>query len=112
MDRNQRAEQMRRLLERREREHLTYRETAALEPGVSINHLFWWRRKLFGISPSRDPHAGTPTPTPFVELVESSAREQSCSRVEIVTRGERRIVIDADLDEPTLVRLVRALERC
>jgi hypothetical protein len=110
MDRNQRAEQMRRLLARREREHLTFRETAALEPGVTVNQLFWWRRRLqTSVAPTV---LREPPPKPFVELVETGTRDRSCARIEIVTRGERRIVIDADLDEPTLVRLVRALGRC
>ena len=108
MESNNRAEQMRRLLERRDREHLTFLETAALEPGVSINQLFWWRRKLFGGRAAAV--QSKPRAEPFVELVAS--RPLASSRIEIVIAGERRIVVNGDVDESLLVRVVRALERC
>ena len=108
METPERADQMRRLLERREREGLTYRQAAALEPGITTNKLFWWRRKLFG-SRAATP-LGRRRSEKFVELVR--ARAKSSSRVEIVIRGERRLVVDADIDESVLVRIVRALERC
>lgn len=99
---------MRRLLERREREKLTYREAAALEPGVSINQLFWWRRRLLGTAPQ--PPDENDKPSTFVELVEAPAR--SGSQLEIVLARGRRIVVSGDVDESALVRVVRALERC
>ncbi len=108
METANRAEKMRHLLERREREGLTYRQAAALEPDVSTNQLFWWRRKLFGRRAATVRRK--PTPETFVELVESCAKP--ASRIEIVIRGERRIVVGADVDEAALVRLVRALEQC
>jgi hypothetical protein len=103
-----RVEQMRRLLERREREHLTYRETAGLEPGVTIAQLFWWRRKLLG-GRARAVR-GTPAAEPFVELVPSCAPLPS--RIEIVVANERRVVLSGEVDESALIRVVRALERC
>ena len=108
MERTERAEQMRRLLERREREKLTYRETAALEPGVTINQLFWWRRRLMD---GASPPASQETPAnPFVELVE--VRDRAVAPLEILLAGGRRILVNADVDERMLVRVVRALEQC
>jgi hypothetical protein len=102
--------QMRRLLERREREGLTYRQAAALEPGVSINMLFWWRRRLTRRS-SAAPAVERTSPAGFVEL--ASARPAlPASHIEIVLERGRRVVVDAEVDESALQRVVRALEGC
>ena len=108
MDRTERAEQMRRLLERRERESLTYRETAALEPGVTINQLFWWRRRLMESAASSS--SRPISPSSFIELVE--APDLAVAPLQILLAAGRRIVVGADVDERLLVRVVRALEQC
>lgn len=106
----EREEQMRRLLERREREGLTYRQAATLEPGVSINMLFWWRKRLARTS-SAAPAVERSSPAAFVELA-SSRPSSSASRIEIVLERGRRVVVDAAVDESALQRVVRALEGC
>lgn len=111
MESTDRREQMRRLLARRESEHLTYRAAAALEPGVTVNQLFWWRRKLFGRAsvPSSSNGTAPPKRQRFVQIAEERSRA-SC--LEIVLRNERRVLVGADLDEELLLRVVSALERC
>jgi transposase-like protein len=108
MEASEREKQMRRLLQRREREGLTYRQAAALEPGVTPNQLFWWRRKLFGRRDSPPPRKKPQQA--FVEFVATPST--ASSRIEIVTRGERRLLVDSQVDESLLERIVRALERC
>ena len=111
MEPTDRSEQMRRLLARRESERLTYRAAAALEPGVTVNQLFWWRRRLFGrvaASPSTSARVA-PKRQRFVQVVEGPAR---ATGLEILLRNERRVLVGADLDEALLMRVVSALERC
>lgn len=111
METTDRSEQMRRLLERREREKLTFRQAAALEPGVSVHMLFWWRRKLFGRrAPAPRRRKGTGA---FIELVAPKASPPRTSRYELVLCGSRRIVVDGSFEERTLARLIALLEsRC
>ena len=110
METADRAEQMRRLLERREREQLTYRQAAALEPGVTVNQLFWWRRRLFGRSSTASAAAASRA-RGFVRLVEAQAAGAD-ERVEIALTNQRRLIVSAELSDAVLSRLVRLLERC
>lgn len=102
-----RREQMRRWLEQRERERLTFRQLSE-RTGVPLGTLACWAWKLRregAPRPSRRPGDAR-----FVELV--AAPVESAGRVEIVLRGERRLIVDASIDEPSLVRIVSALDRC
>lgn len=98
---------MRRWLERRERLGLTLRELSA-ETGVAVGTLGCWawklRREKGRASSARSRRAT------FVELV-TPARDVG-GRVEIELRGERRLIVEAGIDENALIRIVTALERC
>ena len=101
MDRAHRLEQIRRLLERRDREGLTYRELAR-RTGESPRTLAWWGSRLRrGRSRSRG----------FVELVArpASAAPRAGS-FEIVLGSGRRVVAPVDFDEGALRRLLVVLE--
>ena len=103
----ERREQMRRWLARRDRAGLTFRELSQ-QTGVPVGTLACWAWKLRreGTRPQRADDRSRP----FVELV--AAPVDAAGRVEIVLRNERRLVVDTSIDEPSLVRIVSALERC
>lgn len=96
-----REREMRRLLSEREREGLTYRELSE-RCGVPAGTLASWAFKLRRMA------------EPAIEFVELKAAEQPVSRgrVEIVTRTDRRLLVDIDADPNHVARLVAALERC
>lgn len=98
---------MRRWLERRDRLGLTFRELS-LQTGVPGGTLACWAWKLrreIGHAQRIRGRRGK-----FVELV-AEAAAAGC-RVEIVLRGERRLIVDAEVDERALARIIAALERC
>jgi hypothetical protein len=100
--REKRRAEIRRLLERREREGLTYGQLAAAS-GIPKNTLAAWssrfrRERATGDAPG------------FVELVEEEPR--SASAFEVVLSEDRRLRVAPGFDEAELVRLVAALERC
>jgi transposase-like protein len=104
----ERREEMRRWLAEREREGLTYRELSQ-RAGVAANTLAHWAWRL-----RRGEGKPTASAAPnFVELVPSAAPSDTPgSRVEIVTRSERRVIVDAGIDSAALARILIAVERC
>jgi hypothetical protein len=102
----ERREQMRRWLARRERLGLTLRELSR-ETGVPVGTLGHWAWKLRRRdSAARGQHSG------FVELVPGSGASYESGPIEIVLERGRRLLVDGDVDEGALQRVVRALERC
>jgi hypothetical protein len=101
MDRAHRREQIRRLLERRERQGLTYRELAR-QTGESPTTLAWWSSRL------RRERGGS---RGFVELVpKPGSTTPRPGSFEIVLGSGRRVVAPADFDEGALRRLLGVLE--
>ena len=101
-------EQVRRWLDRRERDGLTYRELSA-QVGVPANTLCqWaWRLRQEAAQPSA---ANQPA---FVQLTSVPSSDEALpQRVEIVLRSKRRVIVDAALDSAVLTRLLAAIERC
>lgn len=103
MDGTPRREQIRRLLERREREGLTYTELAR-ESGLSAGTLSWWSWRL---RRGKRGHKGRN----FVELVPPERADGGAGgEFEVVLRSGRRISLSREFDEAALVRLVKVLE--
>jgi len=102
-----RREQMRRWLARRERLGLTFR-ALSLETGVPVGTLACWAWKLR--NEKRSAPAKRRSQRPFVELVGERGRPDGL--LEVVLRGERRVIVNADIDAAALARVVAALERC
>ena len=101
MDRAHRREQIRRLLERRERQGLTYRELAR-QTGESPRTLAWWSSRL---RRARSRSRG------FVELVAKPASTAPrAGSFEIVLGSGRRVLAPAEFDEGALRRLLAILE--
>jgi len=99
MSREERRERIRRLLERREREGLTYRELAELS-GESANTLAWWASRL-------RQEVG------FVELVsEEDSDDGEKERLEIVLANGVRVVVPVRFEERELERVLRVAARC
>ena len=91
----------------REREGLTYKALSA-RVGVPVTTLAHWAWRL-----RREAEQDAGAPRDFVELVPSSrAVISDALRVEIVTRSERRVILDAGIDVNALARIVLAIERC
>lgn len=93
---------MGRLLARRDREGLTYRELAE-ETGVSERTLAWWSWKL-----RRERREQTDIG--FVEL--DVAEESITGGLEVELATGHRIRVPAHFDEDTLRRLVAVLAAC
>ncbi|MBL8861277.1 MAG: hypothetical protein JNK02_04615 [Planctomycetes bacterium] len=103
MDRRTEVE---RWLALRDREHLTYLELSQ-RSGIPANTLTHWAWRL------RRERLVQPAAPAFVELVQTaSPPNESGSRVEIILRGERRVVVDASIDADALVRVLAAVDRC
>ena len=106
-----RRDEMRRLLSRRDRAGLTFRELSA-ESGVPMSTLSFWawklRREADESASSADGAGG------FVELLARPEiiPEQVGAAIEILLAGDRRVVLRGEIDEARLQRVVRALERC
>jgi transcriptional regulator with XRE-family HTH domain len=91
----------------REREGLTYRELAQ-RSGIragTLGHWAWRLRRERAEVPKRG--------RGFVELVTATATQEGpSSRVEIVLRGERRVIVDAGIEAEALARVLAAVARC
>lgn len=96
-----RREQMRRYLQRREREGLTYAELAAAT-GERAHTLSWWAWKLRSERAVEEPA--------FVELEVADDCPAASSSIEIVLSSGRRLIVQPGFDEETLRRAVDALE--
>lgn len=96
-----RREQMRRYLQRREREGLTYAELAVVT-GERAHTLSWWAWKLRSERAEESPA--------FVELEVADEMPTAGSGIEIVLSSGRRLVVQPGFDEETLRRAVAALE--
>jgi len=104
MDRRRQIQQW---LAIRERDGLTYRELSQ-RVGVSANTLAQWAWRL-----RRDAAESPSAGSEFVELIPSTAvHDAPSSRVEIVTRNDRRLIVDAHIDVDALTRILVAVERC
>jgi hypothetical protein len=110
-----RREEMRRLLGRREREGLTFRELAE-RTGVPVGTLASWAWKLRQESrtPRASPSRGDGPQ--FLELVPAAevgpVRVDGCGEIEVVLANGRRLIVGEVFDEERFVRVVKALERC
>lgn len=90
---------MRGLLERREREGLTYRELAEIS-GESANTLAGWAWRL-----RRE--------VGFVELVSDEGPEVAESKhLEVVLANEVRVMVPEGFDDHELERVLRVAARC
>ena len=101
MDRERR---IRALLAERERDGLTFTELSR-RSGVPAGTLGWWAGKLRRARDAR-------SRVEFVELKVADVVPVPRGKVEIVTRSERRVLVDLDADPDHVARLVAALERC
>ena len=103
----ERRREIERWLAQREREGLTFRELAR-RSGICAGTLGHWAWRLRRESRGRGERKSR-----FVELVlDEAADSRASSRVEIVLRNERRVIVDAAIDGSTLSRLLAAAERC
>ena len=102
-----RRREVQRWLALREREGLTFRELAR-RSGICSGTLGHWAWRL-----RREETNGRGQRRGFVQLVpDAEAEAAPSSRVEIVVRGERRVIVDSGIDVEALTRLLAAVERC
>lgn len=103
MDRRQ---TVRRWLELRDREGLTYAQLS-VRCGIPVNTLTHWAWRL------RKEAAASGDQPEFVELVPKPHTAASSSpHLVVELRNDLRVYVDAAVDLEALVRVVRALERC
>ena len=107
---------MRRWLEQRDRDGLTFRELSAVS-GVPAGTLAYWSWKLrCERVESREERASTKasatTGAGFVELVATGPSVAALGALEIVLGEGRRIIVTGEVNEDQLARVVRALCRC
>jgi hypothetical protein len=104
---SKRREEIERLLERRDREGLTYAEVARIAGIRPSTVTTWaWRLRREGRRPAR--RSGRQS---FVEIVPRDC-ERDGARVEIELRSGRRVIVPAEVGPEQLTRIVRALESC
>lgn len=97
---------MRRWLGLRESRGLTFRELSA-QTGVPANTLAHWAWKL-----RREDAAKAKGATGFVELVARCDAPEPGGRIEIELGGGRRVIVQGDVGEAALRRVLQVLERC
>ena len=103
MDRRQ---TVRRWLELRDREGLTYAQLSS-RCGIPVNTLTHWAWRL------RKEDAAPVDHPEFVELVSKPrAAASSSPHLVVELRNDLRVHVDTSVDLDALVRVVRALERC
>ena len=108
MDRQTRREQMLGWIEVRRREGLSFRALSE-RSGIPQKTLHRWAARFRDEEPSSDGLRAS-RGSSFVELIEVPST--ASSRIEIVLGRDRRVSVPNEFDEATLVRVVRALERC
>jgi len=108
MGQRHRRSEIERLLRRREREGLTYRELSEVS-GIPIPTLAWWSRKL-----EREAKTRLQAETcglVAVEVVDDEVDEGSAA-IEIVVGERLRLVVPATASEAHLQRVLRAVASC
>ena len=108
MDRRARREQMRGWIEVRLREGLTFRALSE-RSGIPVKTLHRWHARFREEKEGLADH-GSSRASAFVELID--AERAAPSRIEIVLKHDRRVIVWDDFDPSMLVRVVRALEQC
>ena len=99
---------MERLLRRRERQGLTYRELSE-ESGIPIPTLSWWSRKL----EQECEGAATPRGCELVAVdVVEDVQEEEGAAIEIVVGSDLRLLISPTVSEAHLQRVLRAIASC
>ena len=102
-----RREQVQPWLAIRALDGLTYRELSQ-HVGVPANRLIRWARPL-----RRELTESTTPGRIFVDRVPASATSDAANpRVEIVLRGDRRVILDTSIDIALLTCVVPAVKRC
>jgi transcriptional regulator with XRE-family HTH domain len=108
MGQRHRRSAIERLLRRRERDGLTYRELSE-GSGIPIPTLAWWSRKL-----EREAEAEVQSATcelVAVEVVDDEVDEGGAA-IEIVVGERLRLVVPATASEAHLQRVLRAVASC
>ena len=100
---------MERLLHRRRREGLTFRELSE-GSGVPTPTLAWWSRKLEREDEGRS-IAGALVPVEVIEEVEGCEQPLE-SVIEIVVRDELRLLVPPTASDAHLRRVLRVLAAC
>ena len=101
-----RRREVRKWLGLRDREGLTYAELSR-RSGIPANTLAGWAWRL------RRERLTQRQAAAFVELVPApSGDDEAGSRIEIVLRCERRLIVDASIAPEALARVLTAVERC
>jgi NADH:ubiquinone oxidoreductase subunit len=100
-----RREQVARLLRRRERHSLTYRELSE-ESGIPSRTLAWWSWKLR--QERESPRGCELVP---VEVIEDESDELS-GTIEIVIGGGMSVIVPTTASEALLQRVLRAVKTC
>jgi len=99
---------MERLLRKRERQRLTYRELSE-ESGIPIPTLSWWSRKLV----QEREGAARPRACELmaVEVVDD-IQEEGGTAIEIVVAGRLSLLVPPTVSEAHLQRVLRAIVSC
>lgn len=107
MDSKSRREWMRGWIALGLREGLTYAELAR-RSGLSSKTIARWNKTLLMEREALEEEAGGDRP--FVELLERASSKSS--RIEIILRGDRRVVLDGSALVEALVRFLTTVEQC
>lgn len=109
MARRHRRREIERLLRKREREGLTYRELSE-ESGIPIGTLAWWSRRLALRSEESQADAGA-RELVAVEVIEDE-REERGAVIEILVGDGVSVRVPSTASEGHLRRVLRAVSSC
>ena len=104
MKQSEKREQYERLLGRREREGLSYRELAEAS-GIPMGTLAWWGSRLRKGKAKRGGRRRR-----FVELVPGTVEAAGGGHYELQLLSGRRVIVEGAFEDEALARLVRVLE--